>query len=158
MAFTLSVGKKYRSTPPSSPRALGFTLPPCNAARSATESLVRSLNNLLERLHASVFLYLMTSVDTFISVSNYLAAPILIGAGLTIDGLITWSQASANNTSGVAKEKPVLLAMVLLGLAVLVGSLEVALIARLDPQHRLPVRGLLPSFLFSFWRRSTRVH
>lgn len=82
----------------------------------------------------------MTSVDTFISVSNYLAAPILIGAGLTIDGLITWSQASANNTSRVAKEKPVLLAMVLLGVAVLVGSLEVALIATLDPQRRLPVR------------------
>lgn len=85
----------------------------------------------------------MTSVDTFISVSNYLAAPILIGAGLTVDGLITWSQASANK-SGVAKEKPVLLAMILLGAAALVGSLEVALIARLDPQQRLPVRGLLP--------------
>lgn len=84
----------------------------------------------------------MTSVDTFISVSNYLAAPILIGAGLTVDGLITWSQASANNKSGVAQEKPVLLAMILLGAAALAGSLEAALIARLDPQQRLPVRGL----------------
>ncbi|KAG0666333.1 Glycosyl phosphatidyl inositol protein transamidase complex subunit [Rhodotorula mucilaginosa] len=125
-----------------------------HALGRATESLVRSLNNLLERLHASVFLYLMTSVDTFISVSNYLAAPILIGAGLTIDGLITWSQASAsaNNKSGVAKEKPVLLAMILLGVAALVGSLEVALIARLDPHQRLPEylsAGLLSLHLFT---------
>ncbi|KWU44358.1 GPI-anchor transamidase [Rhodotorula sp. JG-1b] len=130
-----------------------------HALGRATESLVRSLNNLLERLHASVFLYLMTSVDTFISVSNYLAAPILIGAGLTIDGLITWSQASANNTSGVAKEKPVLLAMVLLGLAVLVGSLEVALIARLDPQHRLPQFALAlagPAGMWTLWRIGRR--
>lgn len=98
----------------------------------------------------------MTSVDTFISVSNYLAAPILIGAGLTIDGLITWSQASAsaNNKSGVAKEKPVLLAMILLGVAALVGSLEVALIARLDPHQRLPVRFSSP---LPFVLVSTRV-
>ncbi|GAA5880792.1 hypothetical protein JCM3774_005751 [Rhodotorula dairenensis] len=125
-----------------------------HALGRATESLFRSLNNLLERLHASVFLYLMTSVDTFISVSNYLAAPILIGAGLTFDGLITWSLAGRvrgrQNSSG--GEKPVLLAVVLLGTALFVGSLEVALVTRLNPAERLPEylsAGLLSLHLFT---------
>ncbi|GAA5989951.1 hypothetical protein JCM10908_002393 [Rhodotorula pacifica] len=114
----------------------------------AAESLVRSLNNLLERLHASVFLYLMTSVDTFISVSNYLAAPILIGAGLTVDGLITWTKAGGPSS----REKPVLVAMLLLAAVVLVGLGEVALVTRVDPAEQLPEylsAGLLSMHLFA---------
>ena len=56
------------------------------------ESTLRSLNNLLERFHQSFFLYIMTSVDSFISVGNYLAAPILFGITLTVAGLDLWRQ------------------------------------------------------------------
>lgn len=106
----------------------------------ATESLVRSINNLLERLHASGFLYLMTSVETFISASNYLAAPILIGAGLTIDGLLTWAQAG-RDPKGQARDRPVLLAVVLLGAVVGVGASQVAIVSHVDPMRKLPVSG-----------------
>lgn len=131
-----------------------LTLSPLIASvpHSATESLFRSLNNLLERLHASVFLYLMTSVDTFISVSNYLAAPILIGAGLTVDGLIAWSLVANDATRRGSGEKPVLLAVVLLGAALLAGSLEVALLARIDPAERLPVRTHSRTMIPPDWR------
>ena len=54
------------------------------------ESTLRSLNNLLERFHQSFFLYIMTSTGTFISVGNYLAAPVLVGVALTVLGLSIW--------------------------------------------------------------------
>ncbi|BGP58138.1 Glycosyl phosphatidyl inositol protein transamidase complex subunit [Rhodotorula sphaerocarpa] len=98
------------------------------------ESLTRSLNNLLERLHASGFLYLMTSVDTFISATNYLAAPLLIGAGLTIDGLLTWSKAGG----AAGRERPVLTVVGLLAVVLLVGAAELAVVTRLDPERPLP--------------------
>lgn len=123
--------------PPPSLTYLRELIQSLNACR-ATESLVRSINNLLERLHASGFLYLMTSVETFISASNYLAAPILIGAGLTIDGLLTWAQAG-RDLKGQAREKPVLLAMVLLGVVFAVGAAQMAIVARVDPTRELPV-------------------
>jgi hypothetical protein len=69
---------------------------------SGVESTFRSLNNLLERLHQSFFLYIMTSVDTFITVGNYLAAPILFSAGLTISGLILWAQGGGEREVGKA--------------------------------------------------------
>lgn len=68
------------------------------------ESLLRSINNLLERFHQSFFLYLMTSVESFVSVGNYLAAPILVGASLTIRGLRIWSTVSKRHL-----EKPLLI-------------------------------------------------
>ncbi|GAA5936961.1 hypothetical protein JCM1841_003932 [Sporobolomyces salmonicolor] len=94
----------------------------------AIESTFRSLNNLLERFHQSFFLYIMTSVDTFIAVGNYLAAPILIGAGLTIQGLSTWAQAG-NGQRG----KPVAKALTVVGAAVAVGAVELAGVTKMDP-------------------------
>ncbi|GAA5895626.1 hypothetical protein JCM5296_003765 [Sporobolomyces johnsonii] len=94
----------------------------------AVESTFRSLNNLLERFHQSFFLYIMTSVDTFIAVGNYLAAPILIGAGLTIQGLSTWAQAGAGQ-----RGKPVAKALTVVGAAVAIGALELAGVTNMDP-------------------------
>ncbi|EFP80866.2 Glycosyl phosphatidyl inositol protein transamidase complex subunit [Puccinia graminis f. sp. tritici] len=54
------------------------------------ESSLRSLNNLLERLHQSFFLYLLQSEARFLSVAMYLIVPLLIGVGLTIRGLAKW--------------------------------------------------------------------
>lgn len=54
------------------------------------ESLARALNNLVERLHASFFLYLLPEPFQFLTVASYLSAPILIGASLTVAGLRIW--------------------------------------------------------------------
>nr|KIR88098.1 glycosylphosphatidylinositol transamidase [Cryptococcus tetragattii IND107] len=51
------------------------------------ESTLRSFNNLLERLHASYFFYLLPSPNHFIPVGNYLPAAVLLGASLTVGGL-----------------------------------------------------------------------
>ncbi|KAH9442610.1 hypothetical protein Pst134EA_031767 [Puccinia striiformis f. sp. tritici] len=58
------------------------------------ESSLRSLNNLLERLHQSFFLYLLQSESKFLSVAMYLIVPLLIGIGLTIKGLAKWGIAN----------------------------------------------------------------
>jgi glycosylphosphatidylinositol transamidase len=50
------------------------------------ESTLRSFNNLLERLHASYFFYLVPMPHHFIPVGNYLPAAILLGASVTIGG------------------------------------------------------------------------
>lgn len=50
------------------------------------ESSLRSLNNLLERLHASYFFYLLPRPGKFIPVGHYLPAAILLGASVTIGG------------------------------------------------------------------------
>lgn len=58
------------------------------------ESLCRASNNIIERLHASFFLYLLPEPFQFLSVASYLSAPLLIGASMTIAGLRTWSDTS----------------------------------------------------------------
>lgn len=50
------------------------------------ESTLRSFNNLLERLHASYFFYLVPMPHHFIPVGHYLPAAVLLGASLTIGG------------------------------------------------------------------------
>ncbi|ODN72678.1 hypothetical protein L202_08117 [Cryptococcus amylolentus CBS 6039] len=51
------------------------------------ESTLRSYNNLLERLHASYFFYLLPRPGRFLEVGKYLPAAVLMGAGLTLGGL-----------------------------------------------------------------------
>ncbi|KAI5474391.1 glycosylphosphatidylinositol transamidase [Pseudohyphozyma bogoriensis] len=77
-----------------------------HALGRAVESSLRSLNNLLERFHHSFDLYLMKTVDSFISIGSYLAAPILVSAGMTIKGLLLWSQSAAGE-GGVKKTRKV---------------------------------------------------
>ncbi|BEI85943.1 hypothetical protein CcaverHIS002_0602300 [Cutaneotrichosporon cavernicola] len=50
------------------------------------EGAVRSANNLLERLHASFFFYLLPAPDRFLPVGHYLPAAVLLGASLTLGG------------------------------------------------------------------------
>lgn len=126
---------------------------------SAIESTFRSLNNLLERLHASFFLYLMTSVTTFITVGNYLAAPVLISAGMTIQGLSLWGNSSpATSTTSVGKlleGQGIVLergpmtaeAFMVMGLSHAIGGIIFAIITHLDPMRPISVRYSL--FLFS---------
>ena len=51
------------------------------------------MNNLLERLHASFFFYILTTPGTFLKIGHYLPSAVLIGASLMFGGLNEWSQA-----------------------------------------------------------------
>lgn len=50
------------------------------------ESTLRSMNNLLERLHASYFFYLLPKHGKFLPVGHYLPAIVLLGASVTLGG------------------------------------------------------------------------
>ncbi|EGU11468.1 GPI-anchor transamidase [Rhodotorula toruloides ATCC 204091] len=120
----------------------------------ATESIFRSLNNLLERFHQSFFLYIMTSIDSFIAVGNYLAAPILVGAGMTIQGLVTWGQAGVGK-EGNARERPVARATLVLAGATLAGAAEMQAISQVDPLkelHQVTFACLSPTGIWTLWR------
>lgn len=102
----------------------------------AIESTFRSLNNLLERLHASFFLYLMTSVTTFITVGNYLAAPVLISAGMTIHGLSLWGSfktQSPRDSVSIARIYGII------GLTHAVGGILFIILTSVDPSLPIPV-------------------
>ncbi|KPV71938.1 uncharacterized protein RHOBADRAFT_39997 [Rhodotorula graminis WP1] len=105
----------------------------------AVESLFRSLNNLLERFHQSFFLYLMTSVGSFVAVGNYLAAPILLGAGLTVEGLVTWSAAAVTTTAKEGGRPLVKAAVVVVGAAA-AGAAQLRLVEAVDPTAPIHVR------------------
>lgn len=54
------------------------------------ESLVRSLNNLLEHLHQSFFFYLLMQSRRFVSIGTYLPTAMLIAGNFTVMGLALW--------------------------------------------------------------------
>ncbi|KAL7297374.1 hypothetical protein TKK_0009759 [Trichogramma kaykai] len=54
------------------------------------ESIVRSVNNLLERFHQSFFFYLLTCTDRYISIALYMLALVLMVAGLFIKAFSLW--------------------------------------------------------------------
>lgn len=69
------------------------------------ESSLRSMNNLLERLHASFFFYLLPHPGWFHKIGAYLPAAILLGAGMTFRGLGLWVDAGWRAVNvGSAKE------------------------------------------------------
>ncbi|XP_076661414.1 glycosylphosphatidylinositol anchor attachment 1 [Halictus rubicundus] len=56
------------------------------------ESIIRSLNNLLERFHQSYFFYLLPSTDTYISIGLYIRSLVLIIAGVFIKAFSIWQR------------------------------------------------------------------
>ncbi|KAJ3114865.1 Glycosyl phosphatidyl inositol protein transamidase complex subunit, partial [Nowakowskiella sp. JEL0407] len=54
------------------------------------ESILRSLNNLLERLHHSFWFYLMPSVDTFILLAVYIGPVIIVPFSLLLRAIFLW--------------------------------------------------------------------
>jgi len=54
------------------------------------ESTMRTMNNLLERLHASFFFYIMLDSGKFLKIGMYLPSAILVGAALMFGGLGSW--------------------------------------------------------------------
>lgn len=57
------------------------------------ESSLRSMNNLLERLHASFFFYLMTGPKSFLKIGLYLPSAIILGIAITVTGMGVWHDA-----------------------------------------------------------------
>jgi hypothetical protein len=60
---------------------------------STVESTLRTMNNLLERLHASFFFYIMTTPSTFLKIGSYLPSVVLVAASLMFGGLREWVNA-----------------------------------------------------------------
>jgi glycosylphosphatidylinositol transamidase len=51
------------------------------------------MSNLLERLHASFFLYIMTTPSTFLKIGTYLPSAVLVSTALMFGGLREWVSA-----------------------------------------------------------------
>ncbi|KAI0780960.1 Gaa1-domain-containing protein [Trametes elegans] len=57
------------------------------------ESSLRTCNNLLERLHASFFFYLLVGPGLFMKIGSYLPSAILVGTAMLFSGLGEWINA-----------------------------------------------------------------
>ncbi|WFD28411.1 dolichyl-P-Man:Man5GlcNAc2-PP-dolichol alpha-1,3-mannosyltransferase [Malassezia nana] len=57
----------------------------------ALEGTLISFSNLLERLHHSQFFYLLLSPWRFVQISVSILVPLLLGAALTVSGLVLWA-------------------------------------------------------------------
>ena len=64
------------------------------------------MNNLLERLHASFFFYIMTGPQRFLKIGFFLPSAILISVAMMFHGLSTWVNAAwINETTSEPTEK-----------------------------------------------------
>ncbi|PGH10216.1 rhomboid protein 2 [Helicocarpus griseus UAMH5409] len=74
------------------------------------ESLVRSLNNLLEHFHQSFFFYILMQANRFVSIGTYLPSAMLIAGNFTIMAVALWmksgvrASASANSDSTTSEK------------------------------------------------------
>ncbi|KAI0721113.1 Gaa1-domain-containing protein [Cerioporus squamosus] len=57
------------------------------------ESSLRTMNNLLERLHASFFFFLLVGPGAFMKIGSYLPSVILVGTAMLFSGLGEWVNA-----------------------------------------------------------------
>jgi maltodextrin utilization protein YvdJ len=82
------------STP--SDGAYQYNLGPCVLTvqhSSTVESTLRTMNNLLERLHASFFFYILTTPSSFLKIGSYLPSVVLVAVSLMLGGLREWVNA-----------------------------------------------------------------
>lgn len=52
------------------------------------------MNNLLERLHASFFFYIMTGPVTFLKIGSYLPSAVIVSVAMMFAGLYEWVNAA----------------------------------------------------------------
>ncbi|KAI0647030.1 Gaa1-domain-containing protein [Trametes meyenii] len=69
-----------------------------HALGRALESSLRTCNNLLERLHASFFFYLLVGPGTFMKIGSYLPSAVLVGTAMLFTGLGEWIRAGWTDT------------------------------------------------------------
>ncbi|OQO01567.1 hypothetical protein B0A48_12603 [Cryoendolithus antarcticus] len=76
-----------------------------------TESVFRSINNLLEHLHQSFFFYILLNANRFVSVGNYLPAAMVLAGSFTTSALGLWVLSGRDDVlvaplaGGLAKQK-----------------------------------------------------
>ncbi|KAJ7709700.1 Gaa1-domain-containing protein [Mycena rosella] len=58
------------------------------------ESTLRTTNNLLERLHASFFFYILTAPERFLKIGSFLPSAVLISVAMMFGGLRVWSDSA----------------------------------------------------------------
>ncbi|RPD66113.1 Gaa1-domain-containing protein [Lentinus tigrinus ALCF2SS1-7] len=105
------------------------------------ESSLRTMNNLLERLHASFFFFLLVGPGTFMKIGSYLPSVILVGTAMLFSGLGEWVNAgwtlasppplggdektekASAHTSWVQRPRPVLQAVSIMAATHLLGVL-----------------------------------
>ncbi|KAJ7444901.1 Gaa1-like protein [Mycena latifolia] len=69
------------------------------------ESTLRTTNNLLERLHASFFFYILTAPERFLKIGSFLPSAVLISVAMMFGGLREWSDSAWIPDSFVYSEK-----------------------------------------------------
>ncbi|KAF7304974.1 hypothetical protein MKEN_01212100 [Mycena kentingensis (nom. inval.)] len=68
------------------------------------ESTLRTTNNMLERLHASIFFYILTAPEQFLKIGHFLPSAVLISVAMMFGGLKVWSDAAwIPNTAVIEK-------------------------------------------------------
>lgn len=72
---------------------------------SVIESTLRTTNNLLERLHASFFFYLLVGTTTFMKIGSYLPAAVLVSTAMLFSGLGEWVRARWTQAPEAPTEK-----------------------------------------------------
>jgi hypothetical protein len=71
-----------------------------------TESVFRSINNLLEHLHQSFFFYILMSKLRFVSIGSYLPAAMIIAGSFTINALALWVLSGRGPVEAPGKTTP----------------------------------------------------
>ncbi|CEL51826.1 GPI transamidase component gaa1 OS=Schizosaccharomyces pombe (strain 972 / ATCC 24843) GN=gaa1 PE=3 SV=1 [Rhizoctonia solani AG-1 IB] len=69
------------------------------------ESTTRTMNNLLERLHASFFFYILTTAQSFVKIGGYLPAAVIMSVAMTFGGLALWVEAGWLQVQNVVIEE-----------------------------------------------------
>jgi len=68
------------------------------------ESTLRTMNNLIERLHASFFFYILTSPSQFLKIGLYLPSAILSSIAVMIHGLSAWVDSGWIEDEGITMQ------------------------------------------------------
>lgn len=117
------------------------------------ESTLRTVNNLLERLHASFFFYLLTSPDEFIVIGKYLTSAVLVGISLELNGLhgwvaSGWQEFNSMAESGKRVPRPIVPVLIIMMATHIFGALFGASMTTSPVSRALEVRDGI------FWRTS----
>ncbi|KAG6860931.1 hypothetical protein C0995_005886 [Termitomyces sp. Mi166 len=102
------------------------------------ESTLRTTNNLLERLHASFFFYVLTGPDRFLKIGSYLPSAVLISVAMMFGGLKAWTDAAwvlnvADEKPGATKKwsrrrRPILIVLGIMGVTHVLGVLLLSVV------------------------------
>jgi len=69
------------------------------------ESTLRTINNLLERLHASFFFYILVNTAIFLKIGFFLPSAVILSVAMMFSGLHEWVGAAWYETTGTISEK-----------------------------------------------------